>query len=171
MLVNGLLKILLFQDIPEEIVPIEDDEDEDDPLFEFTMQKSLRSYMEMLSDKKGLPSAGISKQLKAELRPYQEEGYDWLVFMRDNQFGAVLADDMGLGKTVQLITYLLNVHARPETEKPSLIICPTSVLGTGKRKLNVLLRHLSVHTHYGPSREKDEDFTELDCRNCIPMSF
>ena len=91
--------------------------------------------MEILSEKKGLPSAGISKQLKAELRPYQEEGYDWLVFMRDNQFGACLADDMGLGKTVQLISYLLEIHARPETETPSLIICPTSVLGNWQKEI------------------------------------
>ena len=72
--------------------------------------------MEMLSEKKGLPTAGISDKLQAELRPYQEEGYDWLIFMRDNHFGACLADDMGLGKTIQLITYLLNVHARTETD-------------------------------------------------------
>ncbi|WP_172371399.1 DEAD/DEAH box helicase [Sporosarcina jiandibaonis] len=155
------VKDLLFQDIPEEIVPIESDEDEDDPLFEFSMQKSLKSYMEVLADKKGLPSAGIPKQLNAELRPYQEEGYDWLIFMRDNQFGAVLADDMGLGKTIQLIAYLLNVHARPETEKPSLIICPTSVLGNWQKEIERFAPTLSVHTHYGPSREKDEEFTGL----------
>ena len=117
--------------------------------------------MEVLADKKGLPSAGISEQLNAELRPYQVEGYDWLIFMRDNQFGAVLADDMGLGKTVQLITYLLNVHARPDTEKPSLIICPTSVLGNWQKEIERFAPSLSVHTHYGPSREKDEEFTEL----------
>ncbi|MBO1911170.1 hypothetical protein J4G37_41070, partial [Microvirga sp. 3-52] len=86
------VKDLLFHDIPEEIVPIESDEDEEDPLFEFSMQKSLKVYMEILADKKGLPSAGVSEQLHAELRPYQVEGYDWLIFMRDNQFGAVLAD-------------------------------------------------------------------------------
>ena len=158
------VKDLLFQDIPEEIVPIDSDEDEDDPLFEFSMQKSLKSYMEVLSDKKGLPSAGISKDLNAELRPYQEEGYDWLIFMRDNQFGAVLADDMGLGKTVQLITYLLTVHARPETEKPSLIICPTSVLGNWQKEIERFAPSLSIHTHYGPTREKDEEFTGLISR-------
>ena len=92
------VKDLLFQDVPEEIVPLEEDEDIDDPLFAFTMQQSLRGYMEMLSDKKGLPAAGISKDLHAELRPYQEDGYNWLVFMRDNHFGACLADDMGLGR-------------------------------------------------------------------------
>ena len=39
---------------------------------------------------------------------YQQEGFEWLVFMREQKFGACLADDMGLGKTVQLITYMLH---------------------------------------------------------------
>ena len=132
------VKDLLFQDVPEEIVPLEEDEDIDDPLFAFTMQQSLRGYMEMLSDKKGLPTAGISKDLLAELRPYQEDGYNWLIFMRDNSFGACLADDMGLGKTIQLITYLLNIHSRPDTDSPSLIVCPTSVLGNWQKEIRAV---------------------------------
>lgn len=155
------VKDLLFQDVPEEIVPLEEDEDIDDPLFAFTMHQSLRGYMEMLADKKGLPAAGISKDLLAELRPYQEDGYNWLTFMRDNSFGACLADDMGLGKTVQLITYLLNIHARPDTDSPSLIVCPTSVLGNWQKEIERFAPTLSVHTHYGPLRAKDESFKEL----------
>ncbi|MET3655359.1 DEAD/DEAH box helicase [Sporosarcina psychrophila] len=155
------VKDLLFQDVPEEIVPLEEDEDIDDPLFAFTMHQSLRGYMEMLADKKGLPAAGISKDLLAELRPYQEDGYNWLIFMRDNSFGACLADDMGLGKTVQLITYLLNIHARPDTDSPSLIVCPTSVLGNWQKEIERFAPTLSVHTHYGPLRAKDESFKEL----------
>ncbi|WP_438315077.1 DEAD/DEAH box helicase [Sporosarcina sp. FA9] len=155
------VKDLLFQDVPEEMVPLEADEDEEDPLLQFTMQKTLRSYMEILSEKKGLPSTGIPTKLKTELRPYQEVGLDWLVFMRENHFGAVLADDMGLGKTVQLISYLLEVHARPETKTPSLIICPTSVLGNWQKEIERFAPSLSIHTHYGPNREKDEAFTEL----------
>lgn len=155
------VKDLLFQDLPEEITLIEEDKEDYDPLFEFTMQKTLRNYMEILAEKKGLPSVGISKNLQAELRPYQEEGYDWLIFMRDNGFGACLADDMGLGKTIQLISYLLHIHARPATNKPSLIICPTSVLGNWQKEIERFSPSLKVHIHYGPSREKDEAFTEL----------
>ncbi|WP_124068822.1 DEAD/DEAH box helicase [Filibacter tadaridae] len=155
------VKDLLFQDVPEEIIPLEEDEEMDDPLFQFSMQQSLRGYMEMLSDKKGLPPAGVSKDLKTELRPYQEDGYNWLVFMRDNQFGACLADDMGLGKTVQLISYLLNIHSRSDTESPSLIVCPTSVLGNWQKEIERFAPTLSIHTHYGPTRAKDEQFITL----------
>ena len=155
------VKDLLFQEVPEEIMLVEDEEDELDPLFEFTLQKTLRSYMEILSEKKGLPSVGIPKSLQAELRAYQEEGFDWLVFMKENSFGACLADDMGLGKTIQLITYLLHYHELPKTTAPSLIICPTSVLGNWQKEIERFAPSLKVHTHYGPSREKDEVFKEL----------
>lgn len=153
---------LLFQEIPEEIVPIEDESDVDtDPLLSFTMQQSLREYVDLISNKKGLPSAGIPEQLNAELRPYQVEGYDWLVFMRENGFGACLADDMGLGKTIQLISYLLHIHSSEEIDRPSLIICPTSVLGNWQKEINRFAPSLSVHTHYGPSRAKDDDFKAM----------
>ncbi|MFS0690444.1 DEAD/DEAH box helicase [Sporosarcina sp. 179-K 8C2 HS] len=155
------VKDLLFQEIPEEIIPIDEDDGADDPLLAFSMQQSLRDYVGMVSNKQGLPDAGIPAALKAELRPYQVDGYNWLVFMRDHHFGACLADDMGLGKTVQLITYLLNVHARPETDSPSLIICPTSVLGNWQKEIERFAPSLVVHTHYGPSRARDEEFDAL----------
>src|SRR5690606_38682993 len=50
----------------------------------------------------------IPKGLKAVLRPYQVIGYNWLIYMGKNGFGACLADDMGLGKTLQILAYLLH---------------------------------------------------------------
>ncbi|MBB4823214.1 SNF2 family DNA or RNA helicase [Sporosarcina luteola] len=158
------VKDLLFQEVPEEIVPLELDEEPVDPLFSFTMQKSLQDYVEIVSSKKGLPAVPVSPLLRTELRPYQLEGYNWLVFMRNHQFGACLADDMGLGKTVQLISYLLHVHretGQSDETPPSLIICPTSVLGNWQKELERFAPDLSMHIHYGPSRARDEDFTAL----------
>jgi SNF2 family DNA or RNA helicase len=45
--------------------------------------------------------------LKAELRPYQIEGVQFLLKHYRNNLGALLADDMGLGKTLQTIATLL----------------------------------------------------------------
>lgn len=158
---NWTVKDLLFQELPEEILSIEDEEVED-PLFTFTMQQSLRQAMEMLANKQGVPATPISTELQAELRPYQIEGFNWLVFMRNQQFGACLADDMGLGKTIQLITYLLHVHRQEKTVAPSLIICPTSVLGNWQKELERFAPSLSVHTYYGPGRIKqDERFEDI----------
>ncbi|AHV95167.1 DEAD/DEAH box helicase [Paenibacillus sabinae] len=107
---------------------------------------------------------GPPADLNAELRPYQLEGYSWLVFLRRFGLGACLADDMGLGKTVQLISYLLRVKEefmeRPEGPRPSLIICPTSVLGNWQKELNRFAPSLSVMLHYGSSRLGGESFQD-----------
>jgi superfamily II DNA or RNA helicase len=63
--------------------------------------------------------------LQAQLRPYQEEGYQWAMRLAACGFGACLADDMGLGKTLQTLAVLL---ARA-SEGPALVVAPTSVTG------------------------------------------
>ena len=74
--------------------------------------------------------------VKAELRPYQEEGYHFLAYLSTNNFGGILADDMGLGKTLQTLTWLLWLHDRTQDDSkkpakiilPSLVVCPKSVM-------------------------------------------
>lgn len=53
--------------------------------------------------------------LRAQLRPYQLEGVQWLIEHHRQGFGACLADDMGLGKTLQTIAVLLWAKERNES--------------------------------------------------------
>ncbi|MEY9977772.1 DEAD/DEAH box helicase [Lysinibacillus sp. RC79] len=157
---------LLFRELPEDLsLPLEeedaDDAMRDDPIFAFELQKSLKSFMEQLQEKKGLPTVPVPTSLQAELRPYQHEGFEWLVFMREQGFGACLADDMGLGKTVQLISYLLHLNETTRDTKPSIIICPTSVLGNWQKELARFAPSLTVHTHYQANRAKEDAFKQL----------
>ena len=64
--------------------------------------------------------------VEATLRPYQQEGFDWLAFLHRHGLGGVLADDMGLGKTLQ--TLALVAHAREAATSPFLVVAPTSVV-------------------------------------------
>jgi hypothetical protein len=82
------------------------------------------------------------------LRPYQERGVGWLAFLGRLGLGACLADDMGLGKTAQLIAALL---ADP-LDAPTLVVCPTSVLGNWERELARFAPGLRVLVHHGPGR-------------------
>ncbi len=50
--------------------------------------------------------------LKADLRPYQLEGFHFLAYLAENHFGGILADDMGLGKTLQTLAWLLWLRSR-----------------------------------------------------------
>lgn len=163
---NWTVRDLLFRELPETLTATLEDSDEedaerDDPLFAFEMQQSLQTYLEQLQNKKGLPNVTVPAKLHAELRPYQQEGFEWLVFMRDQKFGACLADDMGLGKTIQLITYILHTVSVLQVDKPTLIVCPTSVVGNWQKELTRFAPDLHVYTHYGPRRLKEDDLTSF----------
>lgn len=162
---NWTVKELVFREIPEEFLNSsleeEEDWDRDNPLFAFEMQRSLQSYVNQLLEKQGLPSVKVPDSLNAVLRPYQKQGFEWLVFMRTQQFGAILADDMGLGKTVQLIAYVLHVYEALQEKKPSLIVCPTSVLGNWQKELARFAPTLKVYAHYSSGRLKDEAFHQF----------
>ena len=67
--------------------------------------------------------------LVATLRPYQQQGLEWLAFLWRHGLGGVLADDMGLGKTLQCLALLQHVaeSTPPEERRPALVVAPTSV--------------------------------------------
>jgi len=66
--------------------------------------------------------------LRADLRPYQREGFHFLAYLSTNHFGGILADDMGLGKTVQALAWLLWLREQPDfAGGASLVVCPKSV--------------------------------------------
>ena len=87
---------------------------------------------------------------RGELRPYQQRGLGWLVFLGQLGLGACLADDMGLGKTAQLIASLL---ADP-LQKPTLVVAPVTLLGNWRRELERFAPTLNVGLHYGPQRPR-----------------
>lgn len=68
-------------------------------------------------DQKDAPP--LSPHFTGILRPYQQEGYNWFYFLKQNQFGGCLADDMGLGKTVQTLA-LLQYEADQAWEVPMM---------------------------------------------------
>lgn len=59
-----------------------------------------------------------------ELRPYQQEGINWLAFLRDCGLNGVLADDMGLGKTLQATAMLAGMSVLMQScFQPSCCVC------------------------------------------------
>jgi superfamily II DNA or RNA helicase len=70
----------------------------------------------------------VPEPIRAELRPYQVEGYHFLAYLTTNRFGGVLADDMGLGKTLQALVWIAWLRAEANGKaQPSLVVCPKSV--------------------------------------------
>jgi superfamily II DNA or RNA helicase len=90
---------------------------------------------ERVRDFKGVPSVELPTAVSAELRPYQKEGFDFLAHLVEVKLGGILADDMGLGKTLQTLTWLAWLKKRHTKDpKPSLVICPASVLHNWRRE-------------------------------------
>ncbi|MBR0108738.1 MAG: DEAD/DEAH box helicase, partial [Pyramidobacter sp.] len=90
------------------------------------------------------------RTLKAELRPYQLEGYRWLSRLAHCGAGACLADEMGLGKTVQTLALLLE----RAPEGPALIVAPTSVCGNWRDEAARFAPTLNVIDYRTSGREK-----------------
>jgi len=89
-----------------------------------------------------------------ELRPYQARGVTWLHAMTGAGLGGCLADDMGLGKTLQVIA--LHLHRTAAGSGPTLVVCPTSLLGNWEREVRRFAPGIVVRRHHGSDRSLDE---------------
>ena len=104
------------------------------------------------------------------LRPYQVFGFSWLSFLRRWGFGACLADDMGLGKTIQTIALILHERHRNPNLGPSLIICPTSLVGNWQRELERFAPSLRVMIHHGAGRAEGDEFVSQSKAHDVVIS-
>jgi len=118
----------------------------------------------------------LSPELQAQLRPYQQDGVQWLWYLNQLGLGGCLADDMGLGKTLQVIALFLLIKRdnKRETdpvssELPHLIVLPASLIGNWQSEiarfapgLRVLTAHSSALSGKELSQLTANHLTEID---------
>lgn len=68
----------------------------------------------LTSTKNQIEEIAVPRGLKAQLRPYQQKGFLWMVHLNKENFNGCLADDMGLGKTLQTLTLLQHIYQPQE---------------------------------------------------------
>lgn len=102
----------------------------------------------------------IPDTVHAQLREYQRRGVDWLVWMSATGLGAVLADDMGLGKTLQLLTLVAVEKDKYPDRGPTLVVCPTSVVGNWTAEAARFVPSLKTLSHHGTARLTGAEFLE-----------
>jgi non-specific serine/threonine protein kinase len=102
------------------------------------------------------------KGFRGSLRPYQRRGLAWLSFLGSLGLGACLADDMGLGKTVQLLALLVaeRAEAGGASPRPTLLVCPMSLVGNWQREAARFAPTLRVHVHHGAGRLAGDELLE-----------
>jgi superfamily II DNA or RNA helicase len=115
--------------------------------------EALRELGRTLRVSGGIPSATVPESFLAKLRPYQSQGVDWLQFLGSAGLGGVLADDMGLGKTVQTLAHLMIEKAAGRLDRPSLIVCPTSLIPNWTAEARRFAPDLSVLALHGAGRK------------------
>lgn len=95
------------------------------------------------------------KDLKGQLRPYQQTGLKWLWTNISKGFGCCMADDMGLGKTIQVISLILKLKEDDKLKKPVLVVCPTTLMGNWMKELQMFSPSLKAAIYHGAERKLD----------------
>lgn len=108
----------------------------------------LREMVQRLSGHTALPEVAVPASVQASLRPYQQQGLNWLQFLREYGLGGILADDMGLGKTLQTLAHIQVEKDAGRLTSPALIIAPVSLMGNWRKEAERFcpqLRTLVIH--------------------------
>ncbi|XP_035428243.2 chromodomain-helicase-DNA-binding protein 8 [Cygnus atratus] len=118
------------------------------------------------------PQAGSWKKLELsheyknhnQLREYQLEGVNWLLFNWYNRRNCILADEMGLGKTIQSIAFLQEVY-NVGIRGPFLVIAPLSTITNWEREFNTWTEMNSIVYHGSlASRQMIQQY-EMYCKD------
>ena len=118
--------------------------------------EKLRALGKKIAEFQKINPIKCPKIFKAALRPYQQEGLNWLQFLREYQLNGILADDMGLGKTVQTIAHLSVEKTAKRITKPILIIAPTSLMFNWQREIQKFCPALKILVFHGDDRKIHE---------------
>ena len=110
-----------------------------------TLLKNLRQPGTMKKEK-------VPSRLNADLRSYQQTGFQWLCYMSKLGFGSCLADDMGLGKTLQVIAFLTWLFKKNKTANVLLIV-PASLLGNWAKEIDKFSPELPYRILHGKGSE------------------
>lgn len=115
---------------------------------DFKVDANLKEIKSKLEGFQGIAAALPGPLFQGTLRPYQQEGLNWLAFLLEFGFHGLLADDMGLGKTVQVLAFL----SRQQLHAPVLIVMPTSLIFNWKREIERFMPGIPVLVHHGKDR-------------------
>ena len=125
------------------------------------------ALVESLLNGKPLPGIPLPQGLKADLRPYQVAGYNWLCTHYTHRFGAVLADDMGLGKTLQTIAFLAGTKQAAAQdpnlpdEGPHLVVLPPTLVFNWAAEIKKFYPFFRIEKYVG-SKRTTKNFKKVD---------
>ncbi|CAH9101648.1 unnamed protein product [Cuscuta epithymum] len=136
-------------------------------------------FLEQLVDNSHIDDYKLSINLKVTLRRYQQEGINWLAFLKRFNLHGILCDDMGLGKTLQasaIVASDIAEHIAANTARnlpPSLIICPSTLVGHWEYEIEKFIDASLVTTlqYCGSAQERISLRCQFNKYNVIVTSY
>ncbi len=116
--------------------------------------QALREMVQQLSGRAEMPEVAVPVGLQATLRPYQQQGLNWLQFLRSHGLAGILADDMGLGKTLQTLAHIQVEKDAGRLTRPALIIAPVSLMGNWRNEAARFCPELRTMVIHGKDRHE-----------------
>lgn len=139
-------------------------------------------FLEQLLDNSRVEDYQLSVELKTPLRRYQQEGINWLAFLKRFKLHGILCDDMGLGKTLQasaIVASDIAEHLKLQNcdselnVSPSLIICPSTLVGHWVFEIEKFLQTsiISPLQYVGSPQDRLQLQPQLNHYNLIVTSY
>ncbi|NMR20226.1 DEAD/DEAH box helicase [Cellulomonas fimi] len=145
-----------------------------------------RAWREVIADLRRLEAlpddVPVPPSVRADLRPYQRAGFEWLSRLWTGGLGGILADDMGLGKTLQVLALAARLRLdagavlpegaeRPDdvasdghavtAAAPLLVVAPTSVVGNWAVEAARFVPDLRVRTIERTRAKRGTDLADV----------
>jgi superfamily II DNA or RNA helicase len=134
----------------------------DDAMLDEQVSDDISMYHKRLTDFTEVKNITVPPTFVGTLRPYQQQGLNWLNFLDDFNFGGCLADDMGLGKTVQVIAFILSQREKV-VHNTNLVVVPTSLIHNWQLEIEKFAPSIMIRTIYGADRIKNiADFDKYE---------
>lgn len=115
-----------------------------------------------LLDAKDKPFAVTVPGLSEDLKPIQTNAVNWLLELRAQGLGGVLADDRGMGKTVEVLAaiaaYCAGGRKAKQPQAPIIVAMEVKELEHWYKHARRFTPGLKTHVHHGPRRRNDEAF-------------
>lgn len=136
--------------------------------------KDLLAQLRDPSGDDGASSVELGPALRADLRPYQQDGLNWLWQLYGLGLGGCLADDMGLGKTLQLIALMVKIRIEREKKKdrnvtPALVVVPASLVGNWRAEIERFAPSLVAHYAHPSQTPREELASMFDKLSCVDV--
>ncbi|MBD2136790.1 helicase [Anabaena sp. FACHB-1237] len=129
--------------------------------------KTIEAYTHLDMEQLKLTQQYLQRLLEQEvyyckIKSIEDVDYEgWVYDFEVSEHHNFVANNIICHNTVQFIAFLLHLQQENKLEKPTLLVCPTSVLGNWEREVKKFAPNLKVLQYHGDKRPKGKLFSTI----------